>query len=166
MHHVTAGLFKNVEAAGKAIDELRDAGYDDDTIGIITSDAAAGKDVEVEKESRVSEGAAIGAGTGGAIAALAVGFTSVGAVATGGVGLIAAGPVVAALAGAGAGAAGGGLIGSLIGLGMSDDEAKLVDSEVSDGAALVAVEPEAGKADPENVFAEAGAERTFVKVAR
>lgn len=163
MAPVVVGLFEHADNARTAIDRLRREGYDEENIGVIAAEAASGPDVEVEKKSRVPEGAAIGAGAGGAAAALAVGLTSVGVISTGGVGLLAAGPIVAALAGAGAGAAGGGLLGTLVGLGLAEDEAKIVDEEVSDGAVVVAVESEPAKADPKTVFDDAGAKRTFLR---
>jgi len=163
MTQMILGMFEDASTANKAMDELRDGGYEDESIGVIAAESAVGEDVDVEQRTRVAEGAAIGAGAGGAATALAVGLTSVGAVATGGVGLVAAGPLVAALAGAGAGAAGGGLLGTLVGLGLREEEAKVVDEEVEDGAIVIAVEPIAGKAHPESVFTKAGAKRVFVR---
>mgnify|MGYP006274065167 CR=1 FL=1 len=165
MTQMIIGIFEDAATVNKAVDGLRDHGYDDESIGVIAAEAVVGEDVDVNERTRVPEGAAIGAGAGGAAAALAVGLTSVGAVATGGVGLVAAGPVVAALAGAGAGAAGGGLLGTLVGLGLREDEARVVDEEVEEGAIIIATEPIEGKADPKAVFSKAGAKRVFAREA-
>jgi len=128
---------------------------------VVTAEAAMGPEVAVQERSRVPEGAAIGAGAGGAAAALAAGLTSVGAIATGGAGLLAAGPLIAALAGAGAGAAGGGLLGTLIGMGLTEEEAKILDEEIREGGLLVTVEPQSDAPDPKPIFARNSAKRVF-----
>src|SRR5690606_30022721 len=109
-------LFENHTDAAAALDSLVAAGFDTSNISFIASDDFDADAFTVQTHSKLPEGAAIGAGTGGAIGALVAGLTAVGAIATGGAGLLVAGPLVAALAGAGAGAAGGSILGGLIGL--------------------------------------------------
>src|SRR5690606_34822548 len=96
----------------------------------------------VETHSKLPEGAAIGAGTGGAIGALVAGFTVVGTLATGGAGIIAAGPIVAPLAGAGAGATAGAGVGALTGPAIPEDAVKHYENALKEGAVLVGVHTE------------------------
>lgn len=136
---LVTGLFSNATDAERALVSLTSLGINRADISAVASDGKAIGDFGIEKHSRAGEGAAIGAGFGGALGALLAGFTAVGAIATGGAGLIVAGPIVAALAGAGAGAATGGLIGGLIGLGIPEHEVKYYTESFEKGAVLIGV---------------------------
>src|SRR5690606_38987047 len=98
----------------------------------------------VKSQTKMPEGAALGAASGGAIGALIGGLTAVGTIATGGAGLLVAGPVVAALAGAGAGAAGGGVLGGLVGAAIPEHEVKHYEDALSKGSVLIGVTCEEG----------------------
>lgn len=140
MSTIITGLFESPADAAAAVSMLEYKGV---AAGDISVAAGEGFDREafgIESHSKLPEGAAIGAGAGGAIGAVIAGFTAVGAVATGGAGLIAAGPLVAALAGAGAGAAGGGALGGLVGLGIPEHEVKHYEDALERGSVLVGVE--------------------------
>ena len=113
----------------------------------------------VRTSSKVGEGAAIGAGLGGAAVALIAGLGAVGVVASGGLGLVAVGPIVAALAGAGAGAAAGGLVGGLVGLGIPEHEAKYYDGAIQKGGVLVGVRADGERRDlARSIMKDCGAE--------
>lgn len=133
------GLFRNEQDAAAAIDLLEIEGFSADDISIVASDSMDRDAFAVSSHSKLPEGAAIGAGTGGALGALIAGLTAVGAIATGGVGLIVAGPIVAALAGAGAGAAAGGVLGGAIGAAIPEHEVKEVEDAIKAGSILVGV---------------------------
>jgi hypothetical protein len=158
MAHLVTGVFETTAAADNAVARLQGAGFSTSDISILTSESTGTNAFAVQTGSKVGEGAAIGAGVGGAILALAAGLTAVGVVASGGLGLVAAGPIVAALAGAGAGAAAGGLVGGLIGLGIPEHEAKYYEGVIAKGGVLVGVRAEGDqRARAREVLDEAGA---------
>lgn len=131
-------IFDTHADAQIAIDRLMAAGIDGSQVTLLSSETTARDAFGFKPKSHVGEGAAIGAGMGGGLAALVAGFVAAGAIATGG-GLLIAGPLVAALAGAGAGAAGGGLIGAAVGLGIPETEVKHYEDVIKDGGVMIAV---------------------------
>lgn len=133
------GLFANEHDAATAIRALEAAGFSPDDISLIAGENVNRDAFAVTSHSKLPEGAAIGAGTGGAVGALVAGLTAVGAIATGGVGVLVAGPIVAALAGAGAGAAAGGVVGGAIGAAIPEHEIKHVEDAIERGSVLVGV---------------------------
>lgn len=137
---IITGLFESHPNAATAIDTLAAKGIPESRISLVASDSFDQESFGVETHSKLAEGAAIGAGTGGAIGAVVAGLTLVGAVATGGAGLLVAGPIVAALAGAGAGAAGGSILGGLIGLAIPEHEVKHYEEAIEKGSVLIGVE--------------------------
>jgi len=113
------------------VEELRQAGFREEEIGVISPEGAGA-------ETRVEEGAAVGAVAGGTVGAVA------GALATGiipGVGpIIATGLLAGLLGGAAAGAAAGSVLGALIGLGIPETEARRYEEEFLAGRTLVVVQ--------------------------
>jgi hypothetical protein len=113
------------------VQALRQAGFREDEMGVLSPDGAG-------VESKVEESAAVGAVAGGTLGAFA------GAVATGlipGIGpVIAAGLLAGVLGGAAAGAAAGGVLGALIGLGIPETEARRYEEEFLAGRTLVVVQ--------------------------
>lgn len=142
MTKILTAVFETHTQAARAVESLAAAGFGHDEISFVASDEFDVDTFGVETHSKMPEGAAIGAGAGGAVGAVVAGMTLVGAVASGGLGLIAAGPIVAALAGAGAGAAGGSVIGGLIGLAIPEHEVKHYEEALEKGHVLVGVECE------------------------
>ena len=158
MSTVVTGIFPNVSAASTAVEHLNAAGFSGSEISVLTSEAT-GDSFSVKTRSKVGEGAAIGAGVGSALAALAAGLTAVGVVGSAGLGVVAAGPLVAALAGAGAGGAVGGIAGALIGLGIPEHEAKFYEGALRKGGILIGVKAEGERRDQvKKIFNECGAE--------
>jgi hypothetical protein len=124
--------FDTRDAAERAVDTLRAAGFHDEHIGWAMKGEEKPEGVE-----NAAKGAATGAVTGGVIggvaAAAAMAFIP-------GVGPFIGGGVLATVLGsAGIGAAAGGLLGALTGMGLSDDEAKHYEGEFKSGRALVTV---------------------------
>lgn len=140
MAQVITGLFENGTQASAAIAQLEMKGIPSKDISLVASEGFDKESFGIEESSKLPEGAAIGAGSGGAVGALVLGMTAVGTIATGGVGLLAAGPIVAALAGAGAGAAAGGVIGGSIGAFIPEDEVKFYEDAIEKGSVLIGVE--------------------------
>jgi len=135
---ITATFESNNNAAG-ALESLVAHGFDSGGISLIASEEFDHENFGVETHSKLAEGAAIGAGVGGAAVALVAGLTAVGAVATGGLGIVAAGPLVAALAGAGAGAAGGSVLGGLVGAAIPEHEIKHYEDAIKKGHVMIGV---------------------------
>jgi hypothetical protein len=123
--------FADRRRADRFVEQLRQAGFRDDEIGV-TAPAGYAADTKAE------EGAVAGAVTGGTLGALA------GAVATGlipGIGrVVVAGLLAGVLGGATAGAAAGGLLGALVGLGIPEAEARRYEQEFLAGRTLVVVQ--------------------------
>jgi len=139
MSTILTGLYTSPSAASSAVHTLEARGVPTADISVVAAEGTKRESFGIEGKTKAAEGAAVGAGTGGAIGALVAGFTMVGALATGGIGLLAAGPLVAALAGAGAGAAAGGTIGTLVGLALPQNEIKFYDDALRKGSVLVGV---------------------------
>jgi len=139
MDKVVTGLFETPSQAAAAVRTLETRGVPENEISIIAGEDFKKESFAVDSHSKLPEGVALGAGTGGAIGALAVGLTAVGTLATGGAGLIAAGPIVAALAGAGAGATAGAITGGAIGAAIPEHEIKHYEDAIQRGSVLVGV---------------------------
>lgn len=144
------GLLAERDAANQAIDALQAKGYTPKDLSVIMRDDQQIEGTEGNVGDNVAEGAASGAVTGGALGALAGLLIGVGAIAIPGIGgLLIGGPLAAALGLTGAaattasgtltGALAGGLIGGLVGLGVPEEEAKVYEERVSEGAILLAV---------------------------
>lgn len=174
---IVVGLFMEPVQAEEAIRDLKDAGFTDDQIGVISRDrkgrasqpsgssaqpsgssaqqADAAPNENEEEVGKIledtaggmAEGASIGAITGGVIGGL-VGL--VGSLLVPGLGPVVVGGVLAStLLGMGLGAATGGLIGALVGMGVPEDEARYFDAGFRKGGTLVTVN--AGDRTPEAV---------------
>lgn len=143
MSKVITAVFSSHNNAAGALESLIANGFDSGDISLVASEDFDREAFGIETHSKLAEGAAIGAGAGGATGAVIAGLTAVGAVATtGGVGLVAAGPIVAALAGAGAGAAGGSVLGGIVGSMIPEHEIKHYEDAVKKGDVLVGVQCE------------------------
>ncbi|HZW10625.1 MAG TPA: hypothetical protein VFF69_12040 [Phycisphaerales bacterium] len=140
MARVITAIFPTAHEAAEAARALTAAGVPVSEISIVGSDNMDREAFGVQSHSKLPEGAAMGAGFGGAVGALVAGLTSIGVIATGGIGLLAAGPVIAALAGAGAGAAGGSVLGGLVGWAIPEHEVKHYEDALKEGSVLLGVE--------------------------
>jgi uncharacterized protein (TIGR02271 family) len=141
------GVFEDRRPAQQAVEDLKNAGFRDDQIGVVARDAAAGGAVPdagkagetTEKHgSHWEEGAAIGAATGAGVGALwALGIVAGFLPAIGPA--IAGGVLASVLASAAGGAAVAGVVGALIGLGIPEEEARFYEDEFKAGRTLVTV---------------------------
>lgn len=148
MNTMTAvGTFTDRPDAVAAVQALRDAGFTESQIGLISRREPEADRTEKSKrtgladdptDTRWEEGAGIGAaagaltGTGLGLAVLAGVIPPLGPV-------IAGGALVALLASAGGGATVGTIVGGLVGLGIPEDEAAVYEGDVTAGRTLVAV---------------------------
>ena len=136
------GVFHSSGDARRALEQLRDEGFSDKKIGVLTHDKDGDPEMKAMKDlgtSKAGTGAAVGAAagaSGGALWALGIAAGILPAIGP----VIAGGLLGAVLASAASGAAAGVLVGTLAGLGISDDEARYYDEEFRQGRTVVVVE--------------------------
>jgi hypothetical protein len=141
------GLFPTVAQAERAVDILKSAGYSNNDISVLLTDAETSHDFAHEKGTKAPEGTTAGVATGGVIGGTLGLLAGIGTLAIPGIGpLIAAGPIIATLAGLGAGGATGGIIGALIGMGIPEYEAKRYEGHVKNGGILMSIHCETSNA--------------------
>jgi hypothetical protein len=135
----------DTEAQADAIvGKLRSAGFSDNDISVLFPDKGSTRDFAHKKETKMPEGATVGASTGGVVGGTVGLLAGIGALAIPGLGpFIAAGPIMAALGGGAIGAGVGGLTGALVGLGIPEYEAKRYEGKVKEAASLSRFIPKA-----------------------
>lgn len=151
--HVIA-VFQDRLKADNALNALINKGFTPSNVSLLVSADGKGHHFEVsDDKTKVPEGVGYGAVLGGLAAALAA-ATIPGSI-------FVAGPMAALLAAGAGGAAAGGLVGGLVGLGIAEDEAKLVEADAGRGSIVVAAHSvDSKKADiAKEVFKDAGATR-------
>lgn len=144
------GIFSETKNAEDAISELEEKEFAAKDISIIMKDRKEGEKLAHSTGANVAGSAVTGATTGGVIGGIAGLLIGIGAIAIPGIGpLLIAGPLAAALgltgaaattvSGAATGALAGGLLGALVGLGIPEEEARVYEDRIREGAILVAV---------------------------
>lgn len=137
---VVATFHSHAEAQA-AVRKLREAGFTDEQIGVISRDHDGSYATQAEG-NMAEEGAMTGAATG--LGAGALWGLGIAAGVLPAIGPVIAGGTLAAIAASAAGtAAAGGLVGSLIGLGIPEEEAAYYENEFNEGRTIVTVK--AGK---------------------
>lgn len=133
------GVFTERSDAQRAVSALRQAGFGENEIGMVTQNRDGTATTRVDgDDNNAAEGAAIGAATGlgvGALWALGIAAGMLPAIGP----AIAGGIFASILTSAAGGAAVGGLVGALVGLGIPEDEAEFYESEVKAGRTIVSV---------------------------
>lgn len=158
-HDIRAGVFRTPAKARRAIELLKDAGFDAERISVVCSEDVSSSfdedevDVQEPAGSHTPEAAAAGGAIGAVLGGATVG---VGLATTGGAALLVAGPLL----GAAAGAVGGSFVGAMSTRGFEPAIADYYDQALEDGLILVAVEDEDAErlARAEEALAEAGSE--------
>jgi hypothetical protein len=136
-------ITQSQEQAGLIVQRLKEVGFTTNDISVLMPDKSGTRDFAHEKNTKLPEGAATGAGAGGVVGGALGLLAGIGALAIPGVGpLIAAGPIMATLSGAAVGAAVGGLTGAFIGMGIPELEAKRYEGKIRSGGILMAVHVE------------------------
>lgn len=133
------GVFKQTEAAEKAVKALRDRGFGENEISIIAKDEGKTmkRDMETSGELGGAENISDGTAWGGALGGIAGLLAGVGALAIPGIGpIVAAGP----LAGALSGAVTGGVAGGLIDLGIPEERGQEYEKQLKAGGILAVIE--------------------------
>lgn len=158
------GIFSDKQQAEAAINSLELKGYNPKDLSVIVKDSTPLGETG-SKGGSIAQGAVSGATAGGVLGGLAGLLIGLGAISIPGVGaLLIAGPIAAALGLTGAAAAlvsgattgilAGGLLGGLVSLGIPDEEARVYEQRIREGAVLLAV-PASGPAelsDVRNIF--------------
>lgn len=139
--HVTA-TFKTRGAAEDAVSALIAAGFFQEDISLLVTDATRGTSFAIKQSDKSQSYEATGAEAGGAFGALAALLIATSVIPSGGLSLVAIGPIAATFAGLGAGGLAGGMIGALVGAGIPENEAKLYENDVREGSILLAVRVE------------------------
>jgi hypothetical protein len=140
--NTTVGVFSTREAADRAVNELKGAGYRDNQIGLVAQDSqgrTVREDGSGAEGTNAAEGACIGAAAGAGVAGLASLGVSFGVIPVIGP-ILAVGSLAAALISAAGGAAVAGVAGALIGWGIPEEDARYYEGEVQTGKYLVTVE--------------------------
>lgn len=140
------GVYDDRASAERAVRRLQDLGYTSDDISVLMNDRTHAKEFATALGTKVTNDTLVGAAYGGGLAAIVAGLTATGSITavagTGGLAApIVAGPLAAALAGLGAGALGGGILGSLVGVGMPEHRARAYERRLEEGGILVGVHP-------------------------
>lgn len=151
---VVVGTFDDRDAAERAIEQLRDAGFHRDQIGFAGHEPSGDTMLVEEHGNSAGSGAAgglvTGAVAGGALAWL--GLAAIPAIGP----FLAGGAIGSALLGAAAGGITGGVLGGLLGMGIPRHKAEYHEQQVRAGRTLVTVQT-AEPAIAERIFTEAGA---------
>jgi hypothetical protein len=129
MAQFVTALFRDRLSANAAVEQLVQARFSRDDIGVMVSESTLGRELGVSRS-----GAPCASGVFGAIVASLV---AVGSMAFPSLGVRAAGPLAPALVGAAAAA--GSLLGALVGAGLPETEARLAADRLHGGAILFAV---------------------------
>lgn len=149
LSNIAVGVFREPAQARKAIEELRQAGYSDEEIGYLARASAMEPDQAdgTSITNSAIEGGLLGGLVGAAVALLVPGF-----------GLAIAGGVLAAsLGGAALGAAAGGILGTLLNIGISEEEARHYQKALEAGHTVITVKAESGYTDALRILRQNGA---------
>ncbi len=136
---IAIGVFHDSEQARHAIDELKSAGYSENEIGFLARASATGSEDDAMSSAATGavEGGMIG-GVLGAVAALLIpGFGPA----------IAGGILLATFGAAGIGALAGSIIGTLVSIGVPEEEAHHYQRELENGRTIVTVKATSGYDD-------------------
>jgi hypothetical protein len=131
------GVFEDQSKAQQAVADLRRAGYTEEQIGVVSQHRDSG--TTADSGTKIEEGAAAGLATGAGIGAL-WGLGILSNVLPGIGPAIFGGTLGVILSSAAAGAAAAGIGGALVGLGISDDDAKYYEGEFKSGRTIVTVQ--------------------------
>ncbi len=131
------GIYQNRQMVEKAINTLKQAGYRDKDISVLSAEETGTVHM---KHTKAPEGAATGGSTGALIGAAAGWLAGMNVLPVPGrQSFVAAGPILSLLAGAGIGGTIGWITGALIGMGLPEYEAKRYQGRVKEGGVLVSV---------------------------
>jgi Heat induced stress protein YflT len=137
------GIYDREDEAAQAVNELKNQGYAQEAISMITNNREMLEKLGIDKptRSKMNESAKTGAAAGSLLGGLAGLLAGFGAFTIPGIGpILAAGPIAAAFVGGSAGIGVGGITGALIGLGIPEEDANRYEQELQQEKILVLVE--------------------------
>lgn len=136
---IAVGVFHDAEQARHAIDELKSAGYNENEIGFLARVSATESENDTMRSAATGavEGGMIGGVLGAAAALFIPGFGPA----------IAGGILLATFGAAGIGALAGSLIGTLVSIGVPEEEAHHYRRELEKGHTIVTVKSDSGYDD-------------------
>jgi uncharacterized protein (TIGR02271 family) len=141
MADVVVGVFEDRSAAQQAVNDLKNAGFNDNQIGFAMRDdtGANANMTDGGEQAADTAGGAVSGALGGGILGGILGAAA--SLLIPGIGPVVAGGILAAtLGGAAIGAAAGGLLGALTGMGVPEDEARYYEGEFNAGRTIVTVQ--------------------------
>jgi hypothetical protein len=162
MTTTVSAIFDSYADASSAVARLKEAGFADRDISIISNDRAVDRTAygdyrHDETVDATADGVATGAGIGAAAGGAAGLLAGLGLLAIPGLGpIVAAGWLASTLVGAGAGVAAGGIVGALAGAGVSDDDAHAYAEGVRRGGSIVSARVAEADADRARAALEPG----------
>ncbi len=136
---IAVGVFHDSEQARHALDELKSAGYSENEIGFLLRASATRSEDDTLSSAATGavEGGMIGGVLGAAAALLIPGFGPA----------IAGGILLATFGAAGMGALAGSIIGTLVSIGVPEEEAHHYQRELENGHTIVTVKTTSGYDD-------------------
>lgn len=146
---IVVGVFREPAQAKRAVEELRQAGYSEDEIGYLVraSTNVPPGDTGTFIANRAVEGGLVGGLLGAAAALLIPGFGPT----------IAGGILAAVLGGAAIGATTGGILATLMSIGIPEEEAHFYRKELEAGRTIVTVKAPTGQAEALEILRRNGA---------
>ena len=139
MSTLVSGHFTSRDRAENAIRELIKAGFAPDAISLLATESRPEGPVAVEPGHRGHRIAAVGAGLGGALGALAGGVAAAGPLGTPESPILAVGPLLVAISGFVAGILVGGLGGAFVGHGIPRNTATFLEGDLEEEGTVAAV---------------------------
>lgn len=134
-----SGLFNSYQDFSQLVEALNLRGYKEEDISVLMSEHTRNQYFTPQENTKAPEGATVGGISGGIIGAILGGLTLVGNIILPGSGLLVAGPLVGALTAGAVGVAAGGLIGSLVGAGIPEHEAKFFEDALKQEGHILVV---------------------------
>lgn len=161
---MVSGIYRDESSLTDAVRKLQAKSVPADEISVVVRDPDGDRDKEVpvDLESGVEQGAVIGGSVGAALGVVGVTLATTGAIVLPGVALLAGGPILAAIQGGLAGGAVGAPVGGLLGIGQWHATPHLDEDALREGAAIVAVESDELWKTVKAIFEETGAEGIYV----
>ena len=155
----TVAIFSDRTQAQRAISELKAAGFTEEQIGVTARESDGAERLQSPggkaKTTHAKEGAVAGVAAGAGVGTLwGLGILAGVVPAIGPA--IAGGTLVALLSSAAAGAATAGLAGTLIGLGIPEEEAKFYDEEFRSGRTVVTVRTDGRASEVASILEQCG----------
>jgi hypothetical protein len=153
--NTVVGVFNSPSQARKAFEELRQAGFTNEHLGVVGRDADVRKEVTGTSEGKAAAGAATGAAAGAGIGllwGLGVAANLIPAIGP----VIAGGTFAALAASAATGAATAGIAGALIGWGIPEEHAGYYEKEVKAGRILLTVNADGRPESAEKIINRCG----------